>query len=784
MANNLYFEVKADFLKTPLDAKLFKKDKQMILLVEPQDIEQAEKIDIKSQLREIQLRKIDAFEALALRYTKQTCIATPKMFSLAVSDITLQEVVESIAGIDIPRNTILNEISIQGINMPDKKERVTPAEVETRLSEWGNKLRKMVEGKGNGAESDFTYTLRENNRISIMDKAYMRHYALIPDGNSYIPQVEAQFILAKEDIQLGEYHVSRGAFVCANIRILGAQVVTFLNMSDNDVTACMMIAPIRKAGVLEITGTRDSIAKAPLMNPPAIVNSIINLSKKEQGAICYFSASKGKGVNLYLDAHINLLSVIVINANIQMSKGMVRIDTSGVLLSVFKYVLSIECTYRDFDNASFSILLAIDTSALKEKFKKVQKKIQEAKRAVSANKDGVYKKFEEAKRKVDGLQSQINSFNRQIADKRNARSHAGFFKKIKYAFQIAGLEIAKAAVVCAMGIAKAALSIAQKVANAPFTIANLALDMVNAILEGAMNLFYIERFVIMATVGAKNGFLFDMDFVLFGRKHAIQYKVDALSEDQGDTILNDLDDQMSQKAELNAKEMPQLDIPEHLDELDFNLEHLAESLEAGKISVNSAHDIIRNTEMLYAKYIDSEMDFAEKDELETAFIQNSLMIKEYTDLSDKMNKSALEALNILNIPEKNMNLQAKSGDGNILEDLLEEKNNLLNTLQNIQDQNEVLKKTLDDTAKDIKLSKTIARKGHGEQIRVNADWNSFASDMEDMLVEEADKSIGNHYIVPGYEPAVIDAVRDFGTLVKKSNVKAREGYTNRIYVEH
>lgn len=117
-------------------------------------------------------------------------------------------------------------------------------------------------------------------------------------------------------------------------------------------------------------------------------------------------------------------------------------------------------------------------------------------------------------------------------------------------------------------------------------------------------------------------------------------------------ILNDLDDQMSQKAELNAKEMPQLDIPEHLDELDFNLEHLAESLEAGKISVNSAHDIIRNTEMLYAKYIDSEMDFAEKDELETAFIQNSQMIKEYTDLSDKMNKSAQEALNILNIPEK------------------------------------------------------------------------------------------------------------------------------------
>lgn len=48
MANNLYFEVKADFLKTPLDAKLFKKDKQMILLVEPQDIEQAEKSTLRA----------------------------------------------------------------------------------------------------------------------------------------------------------------------------------------------------------------------------------------------------------------------------------------------------------------------------------------------------------------------------------------------------------------------------------------------------------------------------------------------------------------------------------------------------------------------------------------------------------------------------------------------------------------------------------------------------------------------------------------------------------------
>ncbi|OUP16594.1 hypothetical protein B5F32_15545 [Parabacteroides distasonis] len=53
MANNLYFEVKADFLKTPLDAKLFKKDKQMMLLVEPQDTEQADEIDIKDLIAKL-----------------------------------------------------------------------------------------------------------------------------------------------------------------------------------------------------------------------------------------------------------------------------------------------------------------------------------------------------------------------------------------------------------------------------------------------------------------------------------------------------------------------------------------------------------------------------------------------------------------------------------------------------------------------------------------------------------------------------------------------------------
>lgn len=53
MANKLYFEVKAEFLKTPLEAKLFKAEKQMLLLVEPQEIEKANEVSINELIAKL-----------------------------------------------------------------------------------------------------------------------------------------------------------------------------------------------------------------------------------------------------------------------------------------------------------------------------------------------------------------------------------------------------------------------------------------------------------------------------------------------------------------------------------------------------------------------------------------------------------------------------------------------------------------------------------------------------------------------------------------------------------
>lgn len=736
----------------------------------------------------ITLRKLNVFGAFAAGYSKRTRVVTPKMFSLAISDITLQEVVESIAGIEIEGETLLNQISIEGIKIPEQKKDGNAESIQKNISEWGNWLRGLTEDlekEGKGTEKDFTYTLKDNRYIAVMDKAYMRHYVLIPNGNSYIPQVEAQFIVAKEEVWLGGYHVEKGAFVCANICIFGTRVMAYLNMKEDAITACMAISPIRKSGVLEITGTPEAINKAPVVSPPAIVNSIINQSKQEKGAICYFSASKKNGINLYLDAHINILKLIEINATIQMSKGMVRIDTCGTFLSLFDYALSLECSYGDFDNASFKVLLVLDTSKLKEKFRQVQQKIKDAQKAISNQKSKITEKFNSAKREVDKLKGKIDAFDRELDSLRTKKSKAGFFKKIKYAFQILGVEIAKKAVQGAMAIAKGVLKLAEEVAKAPFTIANLALDMVNAIIEGALNLFYIERLVVGAELGKQNGFLFEMNFVLFGTKHSIQYQAGKNITD-GNNVLSELDSRAANKSDLQIKEVPQLESTScSVEDLEFNLDELAESLASGKVSIDSAYRITQETQKLYTEYVDDQMDYAEREEIETALTNTNWKILEYMDLSEKMGESAQKAINVLDQIKEEPRLQTKSTteensqDNTQIESVLLHKEQLLKQLSCINEQHNILKETLNERERNLYHSSQILKKGNSEHA-FEANIPLFWTKMQDLLITEGEKAINNDFIIPGYEPSIMKEFEKQNHLQSKNKAKVRKGYISRM----
>lgn len=736
----------------------------------------------------ITLRKLNVFGAFAAGYSKRTRVVTPKMFSLAISDITLQEVVESIAGIEIKGETLLNQISIEGIKIPEQKKDGNAESIQKNISEWGNWLRGLTEDleeeKGKkGTEKDFTYTLKDNQYIAVMDKAYMRHYVLIPDGNSYIPQVEAQFIVAKEEVWLGGYHVEKGAFVCANICIFGTRVMAYLNMKEDEISACMAISPIRKSNALEITGTPKAIEKGPIVSPPAIVDSIINLSKQEKGAICYFSASKKNGINLYLDAHINILKLIEINATIQMSKGMVRIDTCGTFLSLFDYALSLECSYGDFDNASFKVLLVLDTSKLKEKFRQVQQKIKDAQKSISNQKSKITEKFNSAKREVDKLKGQINAFDRELDSLRKKKSKAGFFKKIKYAFQILGVEIAKKAVQGAMAIAKGVLKLAEEVAKAPFTIANLALDMVNAIIEGALNLFYIEQLVIKAELGKQNGFLFEMNFVLFGTKHSIQYQAGKNITD-GNNVLSELDSQAANRSDLQIKEVLQLEGTScSVEDLEFNLDELAESLASGKVSIDSAYRITQETQKLYTEYVDDQMDYAEREEIETALTNTNWKILEYMDLSEKMGESAQKAINVLDQIKEESRLQTKSTteeksqDDTQIESVLLHKEQLLKQLSCINEQHKTLKKTLNE--RELHNSSQFIKKGDYEH-KFQENIPLFWAKMQDLLITESEKAINNDFIIPGCEPSIMKELKKQNNLQSKSEVKVRKGYISRM----
>lgn len=53
MANNFYFEVNAEFLNAPLNAKVFHKDKTTMLLVEPQNVEHANDLRIDDLFKKL-----------------------------------------------------------------------------------------------------------------------------------------------------------------------------------------------------------------------------------------------------------------------------------------------------------------------------------------------------------------------------------------------------------------------------------------------------------------------------------------------------------------------------------------------------------------------------------------------------------------------------------------------------------------------------------------------------------------------------------------------------------
>lgn len=728
----------------------------------------------------IELRKIDVFGAVAFGCNRTSRIVTPQMFSLAVSDLTLKEVIESIAGINIDANW-LNKFSIKGIELPGTESGVPGSGFnEKDLSEWGNFFRRNVETNYHpGDENDFTYRIKDNGQISITDKSYMRHYALSYKNNKLIPQIEAQFLVSKETLQLGDYHIPQGAFVCATLHLLDIEIVAFLNIvPEESVTACMMIAPIEKGKLLTIKGSEGSNGKEGILSPPAIIDCIIRKSSHKNGAVCYFSANKEKGIQFYLDASISLLQIIEIKTRIIFTKGLVSIHANGTLLNVFDYVLSLECQYGEFNEAHFSALLAIDTSKLKAQFRRVQKKIDDAIATVHEKQGSINRKLDEAKRKVDQLQEQVNSFNRQIDGKKSEISRVNIFKKIKIAFQIAGLEIAKTAVVCAMGIARAALNLAQKAVDLSFGLAGGVLKMVNSILSGMMNLFYIERFVIAATVAQQSGFLFNMDFVLFGTKHTISFQKGNLQKD----IVGELDDKMAEKVDTVPKEMPSNELPTETTQIDFDLDELIESLEAGKISIHSRSEIMRKSEELYHKYIDDEISYDEKEELDAAYMQDLQRIKEYAGITEVMNRTTENALSALEIPEIFQNLQSKSKE-NTDEPLnfLQEKESLRESVKKLQRNNGILQETIDKAMQQMKTAPGLkAKKQPDINEKTAPDWNSFALEMENVLKTEADKSIGNHYLVPGYEPSIIESIREKRTILTKHTITPRKGYTPRL----
>lgn len=723
----------------------------------------------------ITLKKINLFGAIALGYSG---ILRPHLFSIALSDLTLKDVIESVADIEIPVQW-LNEFAIRGIKIEGQRLPNTTFR-DSDIPAWGSMFRQSIGDQNTGGgEKDFTYMTKSNGDIVLTDKAYMRHYCIMKSGGALQVQAEAQFLIADEDITLGEYHVTKGCFLCATIQILNLKVALFLNVIPGvSVIGCVRIAPFSNAFIS--IGASDYNSSTPkVSSPPALVASMMKGATSERGAICYFEASKAKGVNFFLDAKIKLLSAIEFQTRIILTKGLVSINASGNILNLFRYALKVECSYGDFNNMRFMFILVVDTSGLKDKFNQVRRRIESARNKVSEAQRRVNDKFYAAKSKVDSLQNEINNFDRQISDKKYDLKHSNIFKKIKIAFQITGLEIARAAVWCAMKVARGVLDVAQRAANLAMDLSKGVLDMVNIILKGVLDLFYINRFTIAVDLKKKPGFLFNIDFVIFGKNYNLEYNAGSRIN-----VVGELDSAMCNKSDndLRAVEsgMQSKEAPIEEVEIEYSLDQLAESMKQGGNSVRAGRETIQELLNIYRSRIDGEIDLSEKEELQVAYIESLQGINEYVGVSSHIGSSADEALSVISeadIPEPKGDPEEKQK----LDDFIQAKEQLATDIRSLQDANiqikEEIERSIDIFSGDLATKDRVTPKNKIE----NPDWDGFVDSMHEVLVKKAQGVQGNFFTNIGYEQSIHDALDENATIVKKSHIQyAPSDYTPKL----
>ena len=544
----------------------------------------------------------------------------PTLISAATNQIRLSQLVEDLLGETIPGMDALDFINIQGLPFQNMK----PFSSEVLKK---NNLSAIVSRFNSEVHSEVFQLNEDEVRISTLDKGYdladlsrMRHYYIDASGNL---KLAVQFYYATENTHLGNYSVERGFFICGVIEIFKKQFEALFSFRESEGVLAYARIPAMNLGFLQIDSSK--FKKKENSSLPVAKNSVVAqfVNPDKDGIVFFLSAGK-KEVSFYLDGSVNVLGIFQADARIIYMNRMVSVDVCAQMWGVLNMSLHLLAKYADFSSGNFEFCIMLDTSGLKEKLTAVTKKIDGA---ISRLRN----KMNDAKKEIDRAQNQVNELYRQISyydwkidECRRAISNAKWWKRafvaIGKGIEIGAYEVAKIGIYAAIGVATAALQVAKGILNLSCEVGTAVMQAVNAVIQGALSLFYINYIKLEAEANQnQQSFTAQIDMIVLGKKYNFSKTIgkDALEKDaigalsgainaHIDSDLNHIEDGTF-RSSWRKHQFKQYTVEENSKRLDMASEHLKSSV-----------DLMKSMQATYAQEMHIPME--ECDEMNVSMI--------------------------------------------------------------------------------------------------------------------------------------------------------------------
>lgn len=445
----------------------------------------------------------------------------PVLVSAAVSELSIPALVENLAALHMKETEVLDFIQIYGLPFQEMPDFPAEAIVNKDVAAIVSQFNRYVNDKSLNLDPAQVQLTGFDNGVDLTDLKRMRHYYISGEGKL---KLEAQFYYAAEKITFGEYQIEQGIFVCGVVDIFGKRFEVLFSMMEAEGLLAYAKIPAIDLGFISIDASEKE--KKSLLQIPADSPLAQFVDPGREGMVFYLSACKAE-VSFYFDGSVVILGMFRFDARVLYIDGSVSIDVHFPLCGIFRVSLHLQVEYSDFMSGNFEFSFMLDTAGLTEKLTAVTDKIDKAVRDLRNQIDNARIEIDKARENVEALYSQIETLNQKIDGCKRDISSAKWWKRVFVSIakgaEIAAYETAKAALYASVGVAKAALEVAEAALKLTGEISESVLDAANAVIQGAMSLFYINYIRLDANAGySEQYFNTEIDFVALGKNYHLR----------------------------------------------------------------------------------------------------------------------------------------------------------------------------------------------------------------------------------------------------------------------